>query len=388
MSNPIVKAISEVSADEIVALVRAGVALLANVVVLAISFGSELYCDLVLTFAGWSIAVIDFFTGAASFGAPPKPHAQRRTCEPVLEADSRFVVDEQKTLARSTFSHSPEALIAQTKLVLASMYKNGELLAEDFQFTAPIVGPLPKDRFLKLWRQADVMESTFPDMRTNAFGFTVDPMEPDRVWFFHRARMTFTGELKIFGGPFPIKGDNTSIVTPPQVQSMRFNDQLKVYALTVGAVVDRCATNNCGGLGGMFGPLLAMNRGLPFPEARSLEKQRSLRFDAGMRLGQTVDAVLGLTVVTRLGKAAQKAAAAAKAAATAAATSGNSAVNMAVKGMQESKGESARPSPSARSTASIATSTTEDLTKAIATPIMMKEAAVAAGVVESAETKG
>ena len=32
MSNPIVKAISEVSADEIVALVRAGVALLANVV--------------------------------------------------------------------------------------------------------------------------------------------------------------------------------------------------------------------------------------------------------------------------------------------------------------------------------------------------------------------
>ena len=48
--------------------------------------------------------------------------------------------------------------------------QNGNLLADDFQFTAPIVGPLPKERFLKLWRQADVMGSTFPDMRTNAFG--------------------------------------------------------------------------------------------------------------------------------------------------------------------------------------------------------------------------
>ena len=298
-SHPFVQALGDVSAQEVLGVAQALVASAANVIIFCVAFSSELYCDLVLKLAGFTIWAIDTVTGARHFGASPKPHAQRRACEPVYEDGNPNCLDEAKTLERSSYPHAPATLIKRTKEVLASMYKDPELLADDFQFTAPIVGPLPKKRFLALWKEADVT-SAFPGMKTNAFGFTVDPMEPDRVWFFHRTQMVFTGELKVFGGPFPIKGDNTNIVTPPQAQSMRFDKDLKVYALTVGAVVDRCAANNCGGLGGMFGPLVAIGRGLPFPEGRPLEQQRSLRFEAGMRLGQTVDAVLGLAIVRRI----------------------------------------------------------------------------------------
>ena len=61
------------------------------------------------------------------------------------------VVDEQKMLEENPFPIKPDELIRLTKEFLA--LNNGcdkpEILAEDFTFAGPVVGPLPKEAFVK-----------------------------------------------------------------------------------------------------------------------------------------------------------------------------------------------------------------------------------------------
>ena len=54
-------------------------------------------------------------------------------------------------------------------------------LASDFQFVAPVVGPLPKEKFLEAFASFKI-EEAFPDAKFNYYAFRVDPFEPNRVW--------------------------------------------------------------------------------------------------------------------------------------------------------------------------------------------------------------
>ena len=89
-----------------------------------------------------------------------------------------------------------------------------EMLADDFQFVAPIVGPLGKREFLNAFGSFKVKEA-FPDLADNSW-FQVDPLEPNRVWFFSRASGTQTGALN-FGKPIAPTGKR--VESPPQAQS-------------------------------------------------------------------------------------------------------------------------------------------------------------------------
>ena len=62
-------------------------------------------------------------------------------------------------------------------------YKNNfflfKLLAEDFKFVFPVVGPLEKTEFCTIFSSFK-LTSAFPDSQANYFGFNVDPTEPNR----------------------------------------------------------------------------------------------------------------------------------------------------------------------------------------------------------------
>ena len=111
------------------------------------------------------------------------------------------MVDEAGMLAQSTFPIAPEDLIAKCKLILAK--NNGgedpSLLAADFKFVAPVVGPLKKDPFLAAF-QSFKLDEGFPDAKFNYYHFRVDPFEPSRVWYDARFFGTNTGDL--IGGEF------------------------------------------------------------------------------------------------------------------------------------------------------------------------------------------
>lgn len=205
------------------------------------------------------------------FGGVKKPawHSIRYSC-PVVNKDGKDdyegEIDVERTLEKSTFPISPEQLIQMCKAVCASNFgcTSTELLADDFQFVAPIVGPLPKHEFVKAFSEFDV-RTAFPNQKENFWGFSVDPQEPNRVWFWSRAESVHAGPLKF--GPKTIAPTGIRIVHPPQALSMLFDESGKVYTLTVGYVMDR-RIGNTGGMGGLFGPLFAVGHALPFKEGQ------------------------------------------------------------------------------------------------------------------------
>ncbi len=128
----------------------------------------------------------------------------------------------------------------------------------------PIVGPLAKQEFCTIFGGFK-LKAAFPNSRGNYFGFTVDPIEPNRIWFFSRAKMTHTGELTFGANVFPPTGKE--VVNTPQILSMSFDAEGRVYKFTGGYSIDR-TVGNCGGLGGVFGIIHSLGGTLPFPESK------------------------------------------------------------------------------------------------------------------------
>lgn len=232
-------------------------------------------------------------------------------------------------LAKVGFALAPETLINLAKAFLTSRGGFGadpDLMADDFQFAGPVVGPLSKDAFVTAISSVDI-KTGFPDFNPEFYvreqnrgptgtqvklpscspaltgirilctqGFRVDPFEGNRVWYMARGRGTNTGPLP----PFANQPTGKALVNPPQACSLTFDESGLVIKYTIGYVTDR-AIGNTGGLGGLYGsaceallsnpsapqsswiaallrtgdvriPLLAVmyaiGKPLPFPEAR------------------------------------------------------------------------------------------------------------------------
>eukprot|EP00960_Hanusia_phi_P003999 117430-Hanusia_phi.AAC.2 len=116
-------------------------------------------------------------------------------------------------------------------------------------------------------------------------GFTVDPLEPNRVWWWSRPSGTHTGPL-MFPPPTVIPPTGIKVQWPVQAQSMLFNEAGQCYQLTVGYPCDR-QIGNTGGLGAVFGLLHAIKKPLPFKEAYPWKPSPMYRL--GLRLGKVFE---------------------------------------------------------------------------------------------------
>ena len=249
----------------------------------------------------FAVDLIDVATGSGKNTGRKKLgwHEQRYATSPVFsDEDGYEALDSAATLATSTFPIGPEELIAKAKRVLAVEFgtKAGAdpaaLLSDDFQFVAPIVGPLSRAEFVRAFSSFKLKEA-FPDLRDKSW-FAVDPLEPNRVWFFSRAEATHTGTLH-FGGR-AIAATHKVVRSPPQAQSLLFDREGKVYTLTVGYCMDK-RIGNTEGLGGVFAYLKAVGQPLPVKEGQRLYTP-SVRFEALERLGKCAEA-LGYDPATR-----------------------------------------------------------------------------------------
>lgn len=268
-----------------------------NVATSAIMLGA----DAVGTCARWAtyalVAAVDRCTGSGRGTARRKIpwHPQRFSTAPVLQAgrgahDGIGALDVDATLAASTFPLRPADLVARAQNVLRQEFGTragsdpDALLSDDFQFVAPIVGPLSKAEFLAAFGSFKVKDA-FPDIQDNSW-FKVDPLEPNRVWFVSRATGTHTGTLN-FGWPRPPTGK--VVESPPQAQSMLFNEAGLIYTLTVGYCMDK-RIGNTEGLGGVFGLLKGIGQPLPFAEGQRLYNP-SLRIEAFERIAKVGEAL-------------------------------------------------------------------------------------------------
>uniref|UniRef100_A0A7R9VTC1 Plastid lipid-associated protein/fibrillin conserved domain-containing protein n=1 Tax=Pseudictyota dubia TaxID=2749911 RepID=A0A7R9VTC1_9STRA len=204
--------------------------------------------------------------------APGTNNAKSAT---LLEAasDSMFdtFVDEAELLQSSDFPISPEKLMERAKEILSPSVgigtkDGGECLADDFEFCAAVVGPIGKEEYLNALDNFS-LEDAF-DITPNFFGMSVDPMQPNRVWFFNRVKGIHKGT---FMGAEPT---GKEIVYPPQIQHMDFNEDGKL--VEYGFYTCDRRQGNTGGLGGAFGFMYGVGKPLPIPECQPYK--RSFRF--------------------------------------------------------------------------------------------------------------
>jgi hypothetical protein len=147
---------------------------------------------------------------------------------------------------------TPEDFIRLTKEYLAD--PSPDRMAEDFVFRGPVIGPIAKKDIVNTIKGvAGNMNTAFPDMEQNAFGFSCDdPIEPTRVWYFVRPRATFKGPFTNFAG-MSIPPTGKKLIGPPEARSFVFNEQGKIKYQTVGYVTDRFTGDTTAGKGAIFG---------------------------------------------------------------------------------------------------------------------------------------
>ncbi|KAL7525324.1 hypothetical protein ACHAXR_000954 [Thalassiosira sp. AJA248-18] len=176
-------------------------------------------------------------------------------------------VDMRKAYADSAFPIAPDALINRAKEVLSPQIEigtkdGGACLADDFEFVAAVVGPLPKQEYLDALGSFKLTDSF--DIEQNFFGFTVDPLQTNRVWFFSRQ---IAKHIAPFMGAEPEKTKDDGVLTlPPQLLHIDFNDNGLVTEF--GFYTADRRQGNTGGLGGAFAFFYGVGKPLPIRECQ------------------------------------------------------------------------------------------------------------------------
>ncbi|CAJ1434717.1 unnamed protein product [Effrenium voratum] len=187
------------------------------------------------------------------------------------------------------FPIAPEELLVLAKYFLATESPDaptpgdGSMLAENFTFLGPVIGPLNKEEFMVNVKGIEFY-AAFPDATAQLHHFRVDPFEPCRVWYTCRGTGQHTGKAAPGTDTALLMGEPTKIryVNAPQACSVRFTEQGLVDQFTIGYVMDR-SVGNTGGLGGFFGPLFAIGKSFPFAEGQPWRP--SLGYQLYVRLG-------------------------------------------------------------------------------------------------------
>ena len=134
-----------------------------------------------------------------------------------------------------------------------------EMMADDFVFMGPVVGPLNTVDYLGTLGVFRVYDA-FPDVQVDMAPFTQDPHENKRFWSIIRVTGTHTGALDLGDAKVPPSGKRMRV--GPQAVSVTFNDADKVVRMTGGYIAD-VRDGETGDAGAMFAVMRAV--GVPTP---------------------------------------------------------------------------------------------------------------------------
>lgn len=134
--------------------------------------------------------------------------------------------------------------------------------SDEFIFRGPYIGPLNKIDYFSTMDTFKIHKA-LPDINPNAWGFSIDPKDPNRVWYWTRNTGTFNGEPISLGNGITFPANGAVLEGCPETHSIIFDDNQKVKLLTVGYVADRFEgnTKGAGAAVGIFNVI-----GLPFPK--------------------------------------------------------------------------------------------------------------------------
>jgi len=125
----------------------------------------------------------------------------------------------------------------------SEMSFNEKWYSEDYVLRGPVIGPINRSDLAKSQNGLGI-KAAFPDIHLDTFGYTIDPENPYRCFYFQRWRGTNSGDLNSYGTIYP--ATNAEMEAPVSVFSVVFNPDQKIVYEQVGAVVDRLEGNTQG----------------------------------------------------------------------------------------------------------------------------------------------
>jgi hypothetical protein len=159
-----------------------------------------------------------------------------------------------------------------------------EMMAPEFVFCSPAIGPICKNDFVNLmsyYRYSGLdLASAIPDLTVSYEGWHQDPHDAWRIWTVARYSGTHTGMATLPGSSLkltPTTNDPSrreKFVTGPELQSFLWTPNKKLLWQTVGYVGDHNTGSNQGH-GSLDGLLVSM--GLPPLYLQTTEPLRNLQ---------------------------------------------------------------------------------------------------------------
>jgi len=130
---------------------------------------------------------------------------------------------------------------------------------EDYVFRGPIIGPITAKDVQETQQRFNVMDA-YPDLIMEKFGYTVDPENPYRCYWFERWKGTNQEAIQV--GPITLPPTDKVAVIPTHVMSANWTPGGKIVYLCLSGPLDRFEGNTMG-QGAVFG--LLKTGGLPLP---------------------------------------------------------------------------------------------------------------------------
>lgn len=167
-----------------------------------------------------------------------------------------------------------ERIAARAAIAAEFMQNNGfhgpvrhDLIADDFVFMGPTIGPLNKRDYIGTLGIFKVYEA-FPDIKLNAATFTQDPKNPDRFWSFIRVTGTHYCTLDL--GSKKYDPTYLGLRGGPEAVSVTFDEDDKIKTFTAGYVTD-AREGKTGMAGAMFAILTSIGASTPRPGGKTFK---------------------------------------------------------------------------------------------------------------------
>lgn len=178
------------------------------------------------------------------------------TLTPTPVSSVPSVVSKSPMFEHLKFDKNPQFdVLEKTKIYIEAQTEedglNDDWYAADYVLRGPVIGPINRADLRKSQDGLDI-RTAFPDLKLNTFGFTIDPENPYRCFYFQRWRGTNSGDMNNYGTIYPATGNEME--TPVSVFSVVWNPDGKIVYEQVGAVVDRLE-GNTEGKAAVFGML-------------------------------------------------------------------------------------------------------------------------------------
>jgi hypothetical protein len=127
-----------------------------------------------------------------------------------------------------------------------------QMYAPDYVFRGSIIGPITRQDVVDTQNGFKIQEA-YPNLETRPFGFTVDPDNPFRCYYFERWEGTNEGDLQV--GPVKLKATGNDVKLPTHIMSLHYNREGQVRYACLSSPLDRFE-GNTNGAGAVFGLLV------------------------------------------------------------------------------------------------------------------------------------